>query len=263
MDEHLGKYVHNKVSKKMKIIQKFIQFYKNFLFEIEPNQSNVAVFYRDAWIQRLSKKVKKGSKILDVGAGTVPYKKFFPHCIYKTHDFGEYQGQTKGPLLENWKYGAIDYISDISHIPAKSSSFDIIICTEVFEHIPKPIEAIKEIARLLKPGGKLFLTAPLASGLHQEPYHFYGGFTPHFYRKFLPEHNLKIIKITPTGGFFKHVGQEVHRSGRILRENNKGGFLLQLLLVKILPQLLWKFDEIIFIPEFTMDYMIEAKKISK
>lgn len=239
------------------------QYFAANMFDIKPVQSNVAVFYRDAWIEKQAKKIKKGSKILDVGAGTVPYKKFFSHCTYKTHDFVQYKGQTKGPLVENWQYGKIDYVSDINHIPVKNNTFDVVICTEVFEHIPEPIVAIHEISRILKPGGKLLLTAPLASGLHQEPYHFYGGFTPHFYKRFLPENRLKVVKITPTGGFFKHLGQEVHRAGRVLVEHKKGGFILQFLLAKILPQVLWKFDNIIFIPEFTMDYLIEAKKIAK
>ena len=45
---------------------------------------------------------------------------------------------------EGYKYGALDYVGDIWDIKEKSSTFDTILCTEVFEHIPHPIETLKE-----------------------------------------------------------------------------------------------------------------------
>jgi len=230
------------------------------LFALGPEKSNVAVFYRDKFIASKAKKIKPDSKVLDVGAGTAPYRKLFKHCTYKTHDFGKYRGQNKGPLPENWQYDEIDIRSDINHIPVKAKSFDVIICTEVLEHVPEPIKAIKEMSRILKTGGLLLLTAPLASGLHQEPYHFYGGFTPHFYRYFLPKYNLVIKKITPTGGLFKHVGQEIHRVGYSLRQQHRSNIFMHFLLTHLLPNYLWQFDTNQNIPEFTMDYLIEAVK---
>lgn len=102
----------------------------------------------------------------------------------------------------NNQYGNIDYECDISEIPVEDGSFDVIICTEVLEHIPHPIEAIIEMARILKSDGRLFLTAPFACGLHQLPYHYYTGFTPMWYEKFLEENGLEVIEIQPNGGFF-------------------------------------------------------------
>lgn len=72
--------------------------------------------------------------------------------------------------------------------------------------------ALKELARILKPGGRLFLTAPLGSGLHQLPYHFYGGFTPEWYKHYFAKNKLDIVEITPNGGFFKHLAQECGKS---------------------------------------------------
>ena len=88
------------------------------------------------------------------------------------------------------------------NIPVDKNSFDVVICTEVIEHVPYPIDVIKSISSILKPGGKLLITAPLQSGLHQEPYHFYGGFTKYWFLKFLGENDFKDIIITPNGSLF-------------------------------------------------------------
>jgi len=73
--------------------------------------------------------------------------------------------------------------------------------------VPEPIRVVKEFSRILKPGGILLLTAPQRSGLHQAPYHYYGGYTMYWYKKFLPEAGFEIVNIEPNGGFFKHYGE--------------------------------------------------------
>lgn len=165
------------------------------------------VYKRDRWVEQESKSIPKGMSILDVGAGSSPYRDYFSHCNYQTHDFS----QLKDEQLRGLGYAKIDIVSDINNIPVSNESFDIIICTEVFEHIPEPIKALSEISRILKKGGKLLLTAPLGSGLHQEPFHFYGGYTPYWYEKFLKDNNFESIKILPNQGYFSFFSQEFLR----------------------------------------------------
>lgn len=151
---------------------------------------------RDKWLIKQAKKIPKGSKILDIGAGGCPHRDKFNHCEYFSQDFTQL---SHSQIHDQEGYGKIDYVSDILNIPVPDKSFDIILCTEVIEHVPDPVGAIEEISRILKPGGTLLITAPLQSGLHQEPYHFYGGYTKYWYQKFLSEHNFSDLNIEPNG----------------------------------------------------------------
>jgi 2-polyprenyl-3-methyl-5-hydroxy-6-metoxy-1,4-benzoquinol methylase len=48
--------------------------------------------------------------------------------------------------LRKWDISQIDIISDITSIPVLNYSFDIVLCTEVLEHVPNPVAAIEEMA---------------------------------------------------------------------------------------------------------------------
>jgi len=47
-----------------------------------------------------------------------------------------------------------------------SDYFDVVVCTEVLEHVLDPFAAVREIHRLLKPGGKLYGSTPLDLFIH-------------------------------------------------------------------------------------------------
>ena len=51
-------------------------------------------------------------------------------------------------------------VSDINIMPFQDGSYDSVICSEVLEHVPAPEESIKELIRVLKPGGVLALSVP-------------------------------------------------------------------------------------------------------
>ncbi|MBA3953879.1 class I SAM-dependent methyltransferase [Candidatus Dependentiae bacterium] len=213
-------------------------------------------FDREKWVKEKAQLLKSGSKVLDVGAGESPYRSHFGHCIYKTHDFAENKNHVN--------YTSLDYVSDIKSIPVSDNEFDAIICTEVLEHVPYPIEALKEMARILKPGGKLLLTAPLGSGLHQMPYHFYGGYTPEWYRFFCDKFDLEIIEIIENGGTFKLLAQESARVAwsfdKHKEHHGKSAEFVYWLFNDFMPRYLFELDNKCFMPEFTIGYNVEAVK---
>jgi ubiquinone/menaquinone biosynthesis C-methylase UbiE len=223
---------------------------------------NVAANFRRKWIEEKALKVKPNTKIIDVGAGEAPYRELFSQCKYMTHDFMEYKGTSSGISEEKWNYSQIDFVSDIVEIPVDDEFFDVVLCTEVLEHVPDPISALREMSRILAPNGTMLLTVPLSAGLHQEPYHFYGGFTPHFFEMFLTRFNMEITELTPICGLYRHVGQEVYRSGRILLGNSskKLTLLQRFLFFYWIPNYFKMIEKDIMVKEFTVGYVLEARK---
>lgn len=130
-----------------------------------------------------------------------------------SQDFNEYKGDGNGAGIQTgeWDTSSIDIVSDIIAIPEKDESFDAIFCTEVFEHIPDPLLAIKEFKRLLKRGGKLIITAPFNSLTHFAPYHYSSGFNKYFYEWHLTQNGFEINEMSLNGDYSEYVAQEVRR----------------------------------------------------
>ena len=86
-----------------------------------------------------------GLNILDFGANLSPYRALFPNSDYRRADIGG--------------LGAEDYlITDDGKVAERDESFDLILSTQVAEHLHDPPVYLAECFRLLKPGGRLFLS---------------------------------------------------------------------------------------------------------
>ena len=165
---------------------------------------------RDEFVELHASKIPINSTVLDVSSGAKPYKHLFKHCLYTSHEFSENVNITDTFRNEAGKKDH-DIYSPIDAIPMPDNTYDFIICTEVFEHIPEPINAMGEIVRLCKPGGKILITAPFTSGIHQQPYHFYAGFSPFFYNYLKTKYNLDIVGFKSQGDIFLLQNQEINR----------------------------------------------------
>ena len=164
---------------------------------------------REEWVKNTLLNLKEGHKILDAGAGELPYKKYCEHLEYKSQDFGKYDGKGNniGKQTGTWDNTRLDIVSDIADIPEPDESYDVVLCTEVFQHIPEPIKAMEEFSRLLRKSGTLILTVPVASMTHFAPFYYYNGYSRYFFEKYLPLFGFTINEITYNGNYFEHLAQ--------------------------------------------------------
>jgi len=168
---------------------------------------------RETWLEQRLAQVPAGRRILDAGAGELQYRRFCRHLEYVSQDFAQYEGRSVHPGLHHaaWQHAELDVVSDIADIPLADVSFDAIMCIEVLEHVPEPLAALRELTRLLRPGGVLILTAPFCSLTHFAPYFFQTGYSRYFYEHWLGELGYVIEDMQWNGNYFEYLAQELRR----------------------------------------------------
>lgn len=98
--------------------------------------------------------------VLDVGCGNKPYADLFVNCEYIGMDSIDSGSKP-------------DIVGDAQKLPCEDESVDIVFCTQVIEHLPRPWLLFEEAFRVLRPGGKLIITAPFVWPLHEVPHDFF------------------------------------------------------------------------------------------
>jgi SAM-dependent methyltransferase len=170
--------------------------------------------FRDEWVRSMSVKYRNEglSTLLDLGAGERPYREMLSDLgyIYQSHDFNKYipaQSQ-QGFQDPKWDHPEHDYVCDILEMPT-TTKFDVILCTEVLEHVPDPKAALERISQLLNPNGVLLLTVPLSSHIHQAPYYFSAGLSPYWFLHWCPRFDLEIDYLKIQGDYLDRIEQDL------------------------------------------------------
>jgi SAM-dependent methyltransferase len=101
--------------------------------------------------------------VLDVGCGRKPYRARVAATRYVGVDV-----ETEATRA----YGDVDVFYDGRTLPFATASFDGVLCSQVLEHVFTPEEFLCEIARVLRPGGRLVLAVPFAWDEHEQPNDF-------------------------------------------------------------------------------------------
>lgn len=99
-------------------------------------------------------------RLVDVGCGESPYRSVIEHHDYIGVD--RRMNRDVGPQV----------VGDGMALPLATAAADVILCTEVIEHVPDERVLAAELARVAAPGGQLVLSAPFVHGLHEQPYDF-------------------------------------------------------------------------------------------
>ena len=134
-------------------------------------------------------------KVLDSGRVSMPYKEL----ILSNPKITEYVGLDIQSAL-NYEDVKADFLWDGIEMPFDNESFDVIISTEVLEHVPNPDLYLQEVMRVLKPGGIFFFTVPFLQSLH-EVHNDYYRYTPFALEMIFKRNGFIDIKINPMGGF--------------------------------------------------------------
>jgi len=140
-------------------------------------------------IAKFAKGLNGCKKILDVGCGLKPYE-----SLFFTHEY-------IGIDVESGYWSEVDkktntYFDGIN-IPFDNNSFDVVLCTEVLEHASDPDKLLKEIFRVLKDDGILYLTVPFVWNEHEVPYDF-RRFTQYGIKKMLNDNKIVSEQVIPT-----------------------------------------------------------------
>ena len=95
-------------------------------------------------------------------------------------------------INKNYGHKYLDITEDLDI----EDKFDLVLCTNVLEHVYETKKAIKNLKSLMKDGGQLLVSVPFIYPLHDEPTDFW-RFTEHALKKIFSEY--KILKIKTTG----------------------------------------------------------------
>lgn len=131
---------------------------------------------------------------------------------YKSQDFNLYQASSSDPgnHTANWGYAKHDFICDILDIPEHVNA-DITFCSEVLEHVPNTVLALKKLVSSTTSGGIIIVTVPFISLMHQAPYWFQSGLSPFWFEHWAKEFELEIVEITVQGDYVDLVRQDFSR----------------------------------------------------
>ena len=96
-------------------------------------------------------------RLLDVGCGVKPYFPFFEPYV------SEYVGVD---VVEN---PAADLLGSIEALPVDDASFDLVLCSQVLEHGDDPAQAVRELHRVTRPGGRVLASTHGVQVYHPSP----------------------------------------------------------------------------------------------
>jgi len=193
------------------------------------------------------------SWVLDAGAGEAQFRSLFSHHRYVAVDSGEGD--------PSWDYSRLDVIADVMALPFSENRFNAALSLVVLEHLQEPSQALSEMFRVLRPGGKLLLVAPLIWEIHQAPHDYY-RFTRYGLMHLLSVAGFTQVEIEPLGGFFQLVGRY---SFYFLKFWNTGLRVVLLPLLAplfglVIPLLCYYLDPLDRTGQYTLAYVCKAQK---
>lgn len=100
--------------------------------------------------RKIRRFIKQGTPILDIGSGPERLGKDFIN-------------------VDIFPFPEVDIVADASVLPFRTGSVDAMVSESVFEHVPDASRFASEMARVLAPGGYMYVSAPFIHPYHTSP----------------------------------------------------------------------------------------------
>jgi SAM-dependent methyltransferase len=188
----------------------------------------------------------EGSRFLDVGCGNKPYRGWFAR--------GAFYVGTDITHVNN----SADVVAQAPDLPFAAAVFDGVLCTQVLEHVERPAAVVGELARVLRPGGRLLLSAPMYWRQHEEPYDFY-RYTRYGLRYLLESNSFEVESMVQQGGAWCVVGQAFTNTFHSSIGFRTFGLKAMVLLIS--NTFFDCMDRVCYRPDDTCNFLVVAKKI--
>lgn len=158
-----------------------------------PRKSRITYHVRaalSAWLQSEAKRASDDLgryRVLDVGCGVKPYEPYFePYAdAYVGVDVGN---------------PAADIEGSVEALPVEDGSYDLVLCTQVLEHVEHPGQAVRELYRVTAPGGRVLASTHGVQVYHPSPTDYWRWTHAGLERTFRRSADWASVSVTPVGG---------------------------------------------------------------
>lgn len=171
------------------------------------------------YMREVAQQIPPNNLVLDAGAGDTRYRLLFEGRRYVGVDAAVGKGL---------QYAGLDALSNLEALPFADQTFDAALCMNVLEHVRHPDICLREIYRVLKPGGVLYLMVPFFAREHQLPHDYY-RYTSFGIRYLMEGSGFRMEYIRPVGGYFRVLASILSRATAYLFPKRRP-FVLRLLL---------------------------------
>src|SRR5215468_5578106 len=145
-----------------------------------------------ALLARASRESAGFRRVFNAGAGECGYSPLLLGLPGVEMSFeGDYGFRSKLPFAPNPRQ--VFFGTSLDSIPLADKTMDLILCTEVLEHVQEDQKALDDIARVLAPGGWLLITVPTPPAPY-DPAHVREGYRPEELAAMLAERGFEVVE---------------------------------------------------------------------
>ncbi|MDI1450703.1 methyltransferase domain-containing protein [Polyangium sp. 6x1] len=124
-----------------------------------------------AWIRDVlaGTEFPKGATVLDIGSSTLHFRTVVqPHLDRNV--FAPLRARGLQVLhLDARPEPGVDIVADVTNLKGVERTFDLVLCTNLLEHVTDREATLRHVARVVAPGGLLVLTVPRRYPIHRDP----------------------------------------------------------------------------------------------